>query len=72
MERDALGAIDHRGREIFIAQTYYPLRELSAEVRLVARRPSLAFLSKPIEIHADGMVGVDQYHAIRYVLCDTP
>ena len=31
VERDALGAIDHLGREIVIAQTHDPLRELPAE-----------------------------------------
>ena len=28
MKRDALGAVDHRGREIVIAQPYDPLRKL--------------------------------------------
>ena len=31
VKRDALGAIDHRGREIVIAQPYDPLRKLPAE-----------------------------------------
>jgi len=31
VERDALGAVDYLGREIVIAQTHDPLRELPAE-----------------------------------------
>ena len=31
LERESLGAIDHRRGEIFIAQTHDPLRELSAQ-----------------------------------------
>ena len=42
VERDALGAIDHGGREIFVAQTDDPLRELPAERGHADRQLSVA------------------------------
>ncbi len=70
MKRDALGAIDHRGREILIAQPYDPLRKLPAErchtclhyaaevLPLVAQMPTQAVYTDGIPKNTRLMPGV--------------